>query len=116
MATIKITNLLTQAITAEEITSAVISPTPMTTPSTPVEDYIADMVTIVDGVLNVPAYNKFQTIAVPFQGTATFEVTDPAEIAYYENLKLTNAKVEVTGGIFTTTNADTDADGDGDGG
>lgn len=99
MATVKITNILTQAITAGSDTASFISPTCVPTPATPIEEYTNDMVTITDGVLKFPAYNKVQMISVPPKGYVEFTTTDYKEIAYYESLKLFGGKVEVTEGI-----------------
>lgn len=108
MATVKITNILTQAISTGSDPVAFISPTCVPNPCTPIEEYVNDMVTITDGVLTFPAYNKFQTISVPFNGYVEFEVTDYKEIAYYESLQLAGATVEVTDGITTVVES-TDA-------
>lgn len=101
MATIKITNKLTKVMTsgAGADTNAFISPSGVTCPCTPIDEYISDMVTFIDGTLAIPAYNKVQIIQVPYGKYVEFEVTDYKEIAYYESLKLANATVEITDGI-----------------
>ena len=98
MTTVKITNVLTKVIADGKETFAVISPTGIPTPCTPVQEYISDMVTITDGTLLVPAYNKFQKISIPFGAYTEFEVTNPEEVNYWENIKVDGAKVEVTDG------------------
>ena len=98
MATVKITNTLTKVIANGNEAPAVISPTGITLPCTPVQEYISDMVTITNGTLNIPAYNKVQQLSIPFGAYTEFEVTNPAEINYWENIKVDGAKVEVTDG------------------
>lgn len=98
MATVKITNTLTTVIAGATGVEAVISPTGITKPCTPVQEYVGDMATIVDGTLLIPAYNKVQMLSIPFGAYTKFEVTDPKEINYWENIKVDGAKVEVTGG------------------
>lgn len=98
MATVKITNTLTKVIADATGIEAVISPTGIPTPCTPVQSYIADMATFVDGTLLIPAYNKVQMLSIPFGAYAEFEVTDAKEINYWENIKVDGAKVEVTPG------------------
>ena len=62
------------------------------------------MVTIIDGTLFIPAYNKFQQLSIPFGAKTTFEVTNPDEVNYWENIKVNGAKVEVTNGLITPVN------------
>lgn len=98
MATITITNVLTKVISDATGVEAVISPTGITKPCTPIQEYVGDMATIVDGTLLIPAYNKVQMLSIPFGAKTTFDVTDPKEINYWENIKVDGAKVEVQGG------------------
>lgn len=98
MATVKITNTLTTVIADATGIEAVISPTGITKPCTPVQEYVGDMATIVDGTLLIPAYNKVQMLSIPVGAYTKFEVTDPKEINYWENIKVDGAKVEVTDG------------------
>lgn len=98
MATVKITNTLTTVIADATGIEAVISPTGITKPCTPVQEYVGDMATIVDGTLLIPAYNKVQMLSIPVGAYTQFEVTDPKEINYWENIKVEGAKVEVTDG------------------
>jgi len=95
---VKITNTLTTVIAGATGVEAVISPTGITKPCTPIQEYVGDMATIVDGTLLIPAYNKVQMLSIPFGAYTEFEVTDPKEINYWENIKVEGAKVEVTGG------------------
>lgn len=99
MATVKITNTLTKVIDEGIGVNAVISPTGITTPCTPYQEYVSDMVTLTDGTLKVPAYNKDgQSLYIPFGAYTEFTVTDPNEINYWENIHLNGAKVEVSSG------------------
>jgi len=98
MATITITNVLTKVISDATGVEAVISPTGITKPCTPIQEYVGDMATIVDGTLLIPAYNKVQMLSIPSGAKTTFEVTDPREINYWENIKVDGAKVEVESG------------------
>ena len=96
--TVKITNILTTTISDATGVEAVISPTGITKPCTPIQEYVSDMATIVDGTLLVPAYNKVQMLSIPFGAYTEFEVTDPKEVNYWENIKVNGAKIEVTDG------------------
>ena len=96
--TVKITNILTTTISDATGVEAVISPTGITKPCTPIQEYVSDMATIVDGTLLVPAYNKVQMLSIPFGAYTEFEVTDPKEVNYWENIKVDGAKIEVTDG------------------
>ena len=101
MATITITNVLTKVISDATGVEAVISPTGITKPCTPIQEYVGDMATIVNGTLLIPAYNKVQMLSIPFGAKMTLEdVTDPREINYWENMKVDGAKIEVEGGIL----------------
>ena len=95
MATVTITNILTKVIADGKEAFAPISPTCVPVPCTPVQEYISDMVTLTDGTLLVPAFKKFQKLSIPFGAKTTFEVTEPDEINYWENIKLVGAKVAV---------------------
>ena len=96
--TVKITNVLTKVIAEGAENYVVISPTGIPTPKTPVEEYVSDMVTITDGTLYVPAYSKYQNFIIPFGAYTEFEVTNPNEVNYWENIKVDGAKIEVTDG------------------
>lgn len=99
MAKVKITNTLTNVISGGTGVEAVISPTGIPTPCTPVQEYVGDMVTITDGTLKVPAYNKVQHFYIPEGNYIEFDVADPRAINYYENLKVEGAEIVVTEGI-----------------
>ena len=98
MATVTITNILTKVIADGKENFAVISPTGIPTPITPVSEYESDMITITDGTLFVPAYDRFQQLSIPFGAKTTFDVENPREINYWENIKVTGAKIEVADG------------------
>ena len=100
-ATVKITNTLTTVIGAGEGRPTFISPSGVTVPCTPIQEYVSDMITVVDGTLYIPAYNKVQMLSVPIGSYVTFEVEDAKEINYWENIHVEGAKVEVTDGITT---------------
>lgn len=103
MATVKITNTLTTVIAGATGVEAVISPTGITKPCTPIQEYVGDMATIVDGTLLIPAYNKVQMLSIPFGAYTEFTVTDPKEINYWENIKVDGAKVKVSDGNLKPT-------------
>ena len=101
---VTITNTLTKVIGASEGRPTFISPSGVTVPCTPIQEYISDMVTLTDGTLCIPAYNKVQSIKVPFGAYTEFEVADANEINYWENIKVNGAKVEVTDGNLAPVN------------
>lgn len=101
MATITITNVLTKVISDATGVEAVISPTGITKPCTPIQEYVGDMATIVNGTLLIPAYNKVQMLSIPFGAKMTFDTEDPKEINYWENIKVNGAKIEVAQGILS---------------
>lgn len=105
MAIVKIVNTLTKVIADGTDKPLFISPSGVTVPCTPIQEYISDMVTITDGTLYVPAYNKVQYIAVPFGGSLEFEISDYKEIAYYQNLVIDGADVTVEGGVIDVVKA-----------
>lgn len=101
MAKITITNVLTKVISDATGVEAVISPTGITKPCTPIQEYVGDMATIVNGTLLIPAYNKVQMLSIPFGAKMTLDnVTDPREINYWENMKVNGAEIEVEDGIL----------------
>ena len=95
MAKITITNVLTKVISDATGVEAVISPTGITKPCTPIQEYVGDMATIVNGTLLIPAYNKVQMLSIPFGAKFTFDATDAKEINYWENMKVNGAEIEV---------------------
>lgn len=97
-AKVTITNILTKVIADGKETYAVISPTGIPTPKTPVEEYESDMVTITDGTLFIPAYDRFQQLSIPYGAKTTFDVENAREINYWENIKVAGAKIEVVNG------------------
>lgn len=95
MAKITITNVLTKVISDATGVEAVISPTGITKPCTPIQEYVGDMATIVNGTLLIPAYNKVQMLSIPFGAKFTFDATDAREINYWENIKVNGAEIKV---------------------
>ena len=94
-AKVTITNILTKVIADGKETYAVISPTGIPTPKTPVEEYESDMITITDGTLFIPAYDRFQQLSIPYGAKTEFNVDNAREINYWENIKVAGAKIEV---------------------
>lgn len=102
-AKVTITNILTKVIADGKETYAVISPTGIPTPKTPVEEYESDMITITDGTLFIPAYDRFQQLSIPYGAKTEFEVDNAREINYWENIKVAGAKIEVANGNLAPT-------------
>ena len=101
MANIKIENTFVSDMVLEAVPST-ISPTltpmaPTGSPDmNPVDWYISDMVSKNMGDISVPVYNKIQYVIIKPTKSWEFTVTDYKEIAYYNNLKLANAKITVS--------------------
>ena len=74
----------------------VISPTGITTPQTPFEEYISDSTTVSTGTVLVPLYKKNQTFKLKASSILTIATENSDEAAYYSNLVLADALVEVT--------------------
>jgi hypothetical protein len=100
---VTITNTLTKVIGAGEGRPTFISPSGVTVPCTPIQEYISDMVTIDDGTLYIPAYNKVQMLKVPYGAKIEFDIPDgladtAKEVNYWENIHVEGAKIEVANG------------------
>lgn len=96
--TVKITNILTTMISEAVGIEAVISPTGITKPCTPIQEYTSDMATLTDGTLAIPGYNRCQTLYIPVGAYTEFTTENPEEVNYWENMKVDGAKIEVTNG------------------
>ena len=95
--TITITNQNTDPrVIAGTVDTTVISPTGITTPQTPFEEYISDSQTINDGSILVPLFQKFFDFKLKASSILTLATEDSVEAAYYSNLKLDGALVAVT--------------------
>lgn len=106
---VTITNTLTKVIGAGEGRPTFISPSGVTVPCTPIQEYISDMVTIDDGTLYIPAYNKVQMLKVPYGAKIEFDIPDgladtAKEVNYWENIHVEGAKIEVEDGNTTPVN------------
>lgn len=111
--TVTITNNLTNPrCVGKAIDTSVISPTGITCPCTPYTEYTSDMVTILDGSVSVPMYNKLQYAVVPAGATMTFTVEDYKEVVYYEQLVVEGCTIvvdpEVVVEAETTEDSETD--------
>lgn len=95
--TITITNQNTDPkVINGSIDTTVISPTGITTPQTPYDEYISDSTTVGTGVVSVPLYPKFQPFALKASSILTLVTENSNEAAYYSNLTLDGALVEVS--------------------
>lgn len=95
--TITITNQNTDPkVIGGSVDTVVISPTGITTPQTPFEEYIADSTTVSNGTIFVPFYKKNQGFALKASSILTLATENSDEAAYYSNLVLDGALVEVT--------------------
>lgn len=74
----------------------VISPTPITTPVTPYDEYVADSQTIMDGTISVPAWKKVQYFNLPAGCQFAIQTDNYDEVWYYENLKVEGLSVKVS--------------------
>lgn len=97
--TIKITNQNTNPkVLTDTLDLTTISPTGITTPQTPYEEYIADMATVGDGSITFELYDKFQFFKLAASTIFTITTANGDEAAYYEGLKLDGALIEVAAG------------------
>ena len=95
--TITITNQNTDPKVIESsIDTTVISPTGITTPQTPFNEYLSDSATVNDGSIFVPLYHKFQNFKLKASSILTLATEDSDEAAYFSNLALDGALVTVT--------------------
>lgn len=95
--TITITNQNTDPkVIGGTVDTVVISPTGITTPQTPFEEYVSDSSTVGTGVVLVPLFQKFFDFKLKASSILTLTTEDSEEAAYYSNLKLDGALVEVT--------------------
>lgn len=102
MATYNITIKNTGSVASSvDVDTIVISPSGITTPTTPYAEFVSDMTSVAAGTLLIPAFNRLQYIVVPVGGTATFEVTDYREAAYYQNMKFDDVEITVTPEVVT---------------
>lgn len=95
--TITITNQNTNPKVIDgSVDTIVISPTGITTPATPFEEYVSDIATVSDGSILVPLFQKFFDFKLKASSILTLTTEDSEEAAYYSNLKLDGALVAVT--------------------
>lgn len=66
----------------------VISPTGITTPQTPYDEWVADSTTIVEGTIAVPVWNKLQYFVMQPGAQFALQTDNYDEVAYYENLNI----------------------------
>lgn len=94
--TITITNNNTNPmLLGEAVDTTVISPSGITNPSTPYTEYTSDMLTVSNGSVAIPVYNKVQYVVVPAGDDFEFVADDYKEIAYYQGLNILGVTVAV---------------------
>lgn len=76
--------------------TVVISPTGITTPETPYTEYVADSLTVTDGSISVPLFNRDQFAVLPAASILTIETDDYNEAAYYATLKVDGANISLS--------------------
>lgn len=66
----------------------VISPTGITTPQTPYDEWVADSSTVLEGTIAVPAWKKLQYFVMQPGAQFALQTDNYDEVYYYETLKL----------------------------
>ena len=95
--TIKITNQNTNPkVLTDTLDLTTISPTGITTPQTPYEEYVADMATVGDGSITFELYDKFQFYKLAASSILTIQTDNGDEALYYKGLVLDGAKIVIT--------------------
>ena len=95
--TIKITNQNTNPkVLTDTLDLTTISPTGITTPQTPYEEYVADMATVGDGSITFELYDKFQFYKLDASSILTITTDNGDEALYYKGLNLDGAKIVIT--------------------
>lgn len=94
--TITITNVNKQpTVLGGGVDTIVISPTGITTPDTPYTEYVSDSLTITDGSIMFPLYNRVQTVKLPAASILTIQTDNYDEAAYYATLNVAGANISV---------------------
>lgn len=83
------------------VNTAVISPTGITTPDTPYTEYIADSLTINDGAVTFPLWNRDQFTVIPAGGILKLETENYSEAAYYATLKAEGINIDLSANPLT---------------
>lgn len=76
----------------------VISPTGITTPQTPYDEWVADSETILSGAVSIPAWKKLQYFIIPASSKLVIMTDIADEAIYYQELigKITNVDITVS--------------------
>lgn len=82
----------------------VISPTGITTPTTPYDEYVADSVTVLSGAVSIPAWKKLQYFTLPASSKLVIMTDIADEAIYYQELagKITNVDITVENAPIVT--------------
>lgn len=72
-----------------------ISPTGITTPDTPYLEYVADSLTVTDGSISLPLWNRDQFTVLPAASILTIQTDNYSEAAYYATLEVEGANIEL---------------------
>ena len=82
----------------------VISPTGITTPQTPYDEWVADTATLLDGSVSIPAWKKLQYFILPASSKLVIMTDLADEAVYYQELagKLTNVDITLSTDPITT--------------
>lgn len=96
--TITITNTKKKptVLGASAFDTVTISPTGITTPETPYTEYVADSLTVTDGSISVPLWNRNQFTVLPAASILTIETDNYSEAAYYATLEVEGANISLS--------------------
>lgn len=83
------------------LNAVVISPTGITTPDTPYTEYVADSLTINDGSVRFPLWNRDQFVTLPAGGILKIETENYSEAAYYATLTVENINISLSANPLT---------------
>lgn len=78
----------------------VISPSGITTPQTPYDEWVADSATLLSGAVSIPAWKKLQYFILPASSKLVIMTDIADEAIYYQEMvgKYKNVDVEITAG------------------
>ena len=99
--TIVNTNKQPTVLGGGKIDTTVISPTGITTPDTPYTEYIADSLTISDGSISFPLWNRDQFAKIPASSKLVLETENYDEATYYATLNVAGATITLSDSPLT---------------
>ncbi len=95
--TIKIRNISAKDVSALKIVDLnTISASSISSPQTPYDDYVSDIISNLDGSIQIPVYDKNQYVTLPKDSMLEIQTEDSDQAIFYYNAPIKNGVIQIS--------------------